>query len=242
MIPLVVGALEEGEPARIAAGRSGLRPGRAARHLVPEDRRHDYPALVHVGGDHGRGRRALVGLVLSRPSQRAGPHGRRRDVGLSSAAPPVCPAAPVILYWMALRTGAGFVRANLIIFFALTQVFSGAGLLVAGLVTRQSVTLGVLYAPVYLVGLLVGARLFGFSSDATYKPHRADDRHGRGDPDAAGARRAALIGALRPRRISAVFRSAAPASARSPSARSPATPRPNTSRRGRPCSVPPPTP
>jgi hypothetical protein len=27
----------------------------------------------------------------------------------------------------------------------------------------------VLYSPVYLVGLLIGARLFGFSSDATYK-------------------------------------------------------------------------
>lgn len=76
---------------------------------------------------------------------------------------------PVILYWMALSTGAGLVRANLLIFFATTQLFSGVGLVVADIVTKQSLTLGVLYAPVYLVGLLIGARLFGFSSEATYK-------------------------------------------------------------------------
>ena len=76
---------------------------------------------------------------------------------------------PVILYWMALRTGAGFVRANLIIYFAITQLFSASGLFVAGLVTKQALTMGALYAPVYLAGLLIGARLFGFSSDAAYK-------------------------------------------------------------------------
>ena len=70
---------------------------------------------------------------------------------------------------MALRTGAGFVRANLIIFFAITSVFSATGLFFAGLVTRQAVTQGALYAPVYLAGLTIGARLFGFSSEATYK-------------------------------------------------------------------------
>jgi uncharacterized membrane protein YfcA len=76
---------------------------------------------------------------------------------------------PVILYWMALRTGAGFVRANLIIFLAVTSVFSATGLFLAGLVTRQAVTQGALYAPVYLAGLTIGARLFGFSSETTYK-------------------------------------------------------------------------
>ena len=76
---------------------------------------------------------------------------------------------PVILYWMALRTGAGIVRANLIIFFALTQLFSGGGLFFAGLLTKQSLALGVLCAPAYFVGLVSGARLFGFASDATYR-------------------------------------------------------------------------
>ena len=76
---------------------------------------------------------------------------------------------PVILYWMALRTGAGFVRANLIIYFAITSVFSAVGLFLADLITRQTVTQGLLYTPVYLAGLMIGAHLFGFSSEATYK-------------------------------------------------------------------------
>lgn len=76
---------------------------------------------------------------------------------------------PVILYWMALRTGAGFVRANLIIFFAMTSLFSLIGLFYAGLLTTRAATLGAFYAPAYLAGLLVGAHLFGFASEAAYK-------------------------------------------------------------------------
>ena len=63
----------------------------------------------------------------------------------------------------------GFVRANLIIYFAITSVFSAVGLFLADLITRQTVTQGLLYTPVYLAGLMIGAHLFGFSSEATYK-------------------------------------------------------------------------
>ncbi|MCI5074616.1 sulfite exporter TauE/SafE family protein [Oricola sp.] len=76
---------------------------------------------------------------------------------------------PVILYWMALSTGAGLVRANLLIYFAITQLLSGTGLLVAGILTKQSILLGALCTPAYLAGLLVGARLFGFASDKAYR-------------------------------------------------------------------------
>ena len=37
------------------------------------------------------------------------------------------------------------------------------------LVGLASVAIGVLCAPVYLAGLMIGARAFGFSSEATYK-------------------------------------------------------------------------
>ncbi|QKV20756.1 sulfite exporter TauE/SafE family protein [Oricola thermophila] len=76
---------------------------------------------------------------------------------------------PVILYWMALSTGAGLVRANLLVYFALAQVLSGTGLVVAGIVNRESLMLGLVCAPLYLVALLVGARLFGLASESTYK-------------------------------------------------------------------------
>jgi uncharacterized membrane protein YfcA len=76
---------------------------------------------------------------------------------------------PVILYWMALRTGAGIVRANLLIFFAVTQVLSAAGFAIAGIITREALLLGVLASPVYFVGLQLGARLFGLASETAYK-------------------------------------------------------------------------
>ncbi|QBK31701.1 sulfite exporter TauE/SafE family protein [Roseitalea porphyridii] len=76
---------------------------------------------------------------------------------------------PVILYWMALRTGAGVVRANLIIFLAAAELFAIAGLYVSGLFTARSVSLGIACMPVYLVALFVGARLFGMASEAGYR-------------------------------------------------------------------------
>ena len=76
---------------------------------------------------------------------------------------------PVILYWMALRTGAGFVRANLIVYFAATTVFASVGLYVSGLLTPPAVGKGVAVMPVFIVTLFVGARLFGMASDATYR-------------------------------------------------------------------------
>lgn len=76
---------------------------------------------------------------------------------------------PVIVYLMALRTGAGQVRANLIIYFACTEVLAIIGLAVAGLFTAEAVVLGLVCSPVYLVALLIGARLFGFASEVTYR-------------------------------------------------------------------------
>ena len=79
------------------------------------------------------------------------------------------PGPPVILYWMALRTGAGFVRANLIVFFVVTQIISGAGLIVAGIITREALTLGLVCVPAYLACMLIGARMFGLASEALYR-------------------------------------------------------------------------
>ncbi len=79
------------------------------------------------------------------------------------------PGPPVILYWMALRTGAGFVRANLIVYFAATSIVAGIGLYLSGLLTPPAVGTGAAMMPVFLVTLLVGARLFGMASETTYR-------------------------------------------------------------------------
>lgn len=76
---------------------------------------------------------------------------------------------PVILYWMAMRTGAGFVRANLMVYLTVAEVFAFVGLFVGGLLTGPAVSLGIICSPFYLIGLLIGAGLFGTASEATYK-------------------------------------------------------------------------
>ncbi|MCB1463435.1 MAG: sulfite exporter TauE/SafE family protein [Nitratireductor sp.] len=76
---------------------------------------------------------------------------------------------PAIIYWMAARTGAGHVRANLVMLFAITQVAGITGLIVADLFTWDAIVIGLAGIPVYLAGLLVGMKLFGHSTETGYR-------------------------------------------------------------------------
>lgn len=76
---------------------------------------------------------------------------------------------PVILFWMALSTGTGFVRANTILLFAVTWVLAAFGLWWNGLITAEALLIGVLASPVYLAAVLTGSRLYAGVSDATYR-------------------------------------------------------------------------
>lgn len=76
---------------------------------------------------------------------------------------------PVILYWMALRTGAGNVRSNLLVYLTVVEIFSLIGFYVAGILTWPSIALGLACSPAFFAGLLLGARLFGLSSETTYR-------------------------------------------------------------------------
>jgi uncharacterized membrane protein YfcA len=76
---------------------------------------------------------------------------------------------PVILYWMAQEDRARQVRANLIIFFALTELAGFAFFWWMGLLTAERLMAGVIVAPFYFIGLMIGARLFGRSSDSGYR-------------------------------------------------------------------------
>ena len=76
---------------------------------------------------------------------------------------------PVILYWMALRTGAGYVRANLLVYLFIAELFAIGGYFLSGLLTAPAISIGITVAPIYLAGLLVGGALFGRASEATYR-------------------------------------------------------------------------
>ena len=79
------------------------------------------------------------------------------------------PAPPILAYWMASNAPSSTIRANLIAFFALSSLLSGAAFFAGDVFTRQAVAIGVAVSPVYLAGLLVGARFFQSASDRFYR-------------------------------------------------------------------------
>lgn len=79
------------------------------------------------------------------------------------------PGPPVILYWLASGLPAALLRANLLTLFFLGEFLSIGNLWLAGLFERTPILLGMAAAPVYFVGLGLGARLYGLASDATYR-------------------------------------------------------------------------
>lgn len=76
---------------------------------------------------------------------------------------------PPIIYWMTARTGAGIVRANLIILFAISELLSIIGYYVASIITWEGVLKGLIVSPIYFIGLMIGAKLFGKASETTYR-------------------------------------------------------------------------
>ncbi len=67
---------------------------------------------------------------------------------------------PIVLFWLGGRQDTPTVRANVLAFFGLTTVVSAAVYLAHGMVTRPLVATAAALAPVYGLGILLGARCF----------------------------------------------------------------------------------
>jgi uncharacterized membrane protein YfcA len=88
--------------------------------------------------------------------------------GLSSGAAQMG-GPPVVAYWLGGAIAATTVRANLILFFAISTVVTLITYLTAGLLTRSTFVLALATGPAYGLGLLAGSRLFGFASETTFR-------------------------------------------------------------------------
>lgn len=84
--------------------------------------------------------------------------------GIAQLAGPV-----VVAYWMGSRASISVVRANLILFFTVTAILSIASYLLGGLITWGTAVLSLGLAPVYALGLWLGARLSGLASDLVFR-------------------------------------------------------------------------
>lgn len=104
-------------------------------------------------------------------------HGRPKlplTVGVGAVAGLLSGAAqvggpPVVAYWLGGAIPARTVRANIVLYFAVSTVLSMASYLAGGLIEYRVLLLTALTAPAYAVGLWLGARLFGFADEATFR-------------------------------------------------------------------------
>jgi len=76
---------------------------------------------------------------------------------------------PVVAYWLGGNVAATTVRANLLLYFAISTVITVVTYLAAGLLTGSVFVLAVVAAPAYGLGLLIGSRLFAFASATMFR-------------------------------------------------------------------------
>lgn len=113
-------------------------------------------------------------IMLMSGYRYAGPRNPAISLGVGSIAGVLSgiasiPGPPVIAYWMASGLPAALVRANLLTLFLLGEFVSIGNIWAAGLFESGIVAIGLTATPVYLAGLLAGARGFGLASERTYR-------------------------------------------------------------------------
>lgn len=75
----------------------------------------------------------------------------------------------IIAYWLGSPAAATLVRINIIVFYAMSSLYSDVIFYLRGFFTWQVVGYALLTGPIYGLGLIGGARLFSGTSDRTYR-------------------------------------------------------------------------
>jgi uncharacterized protein len=76
---------------------------------------------------------------------------------------------PIILYWLGSASRAGVVRANVVLLFAVSTAITTGIYAINGLLPYVLVGLVALTGPAYGFGILIGARLFRFADEQTFR-------------------------------------------------------------------------
>lgn len=75
----------------------------------------------------------------------------------------------VIAYWLGSTKGAAIIRASIILYFAISTAIAIVSYLVGGVLTVTVLKLALVVAPVYGLGLFIGARLFGVADESFFR-------------------------------------------------------------------------
>jgi len=76
---------------------------------------------------------------------------------------------PIVAYWLSRATAAETMRANIVLYFAITTLMSGVAYFAGGLLTTSVIGLALIIGPIYGLGLYAGSRMFGLASEITFR-------------------------------------------------------------------------
>lgn len=76
---------------------------------------------------------------------------------------------PVVAYWLGGMIPPQTVRANIVLYFAISSVLSVASYLVAGIITLETVALSLMIGPAFALGLFTGTRLFSRANETVFR-------------------------------------------------------------------------
>jgi uncharacterized membrane protein YfcA len=76
---------------------------------------------------------------------------------------------PIVGYWLGRPIAPVVARANIVLFFAASDLFSVVSYATTGLITRDALLLSLVVGPVYAIGVAFGASLFGRASERLFR-------------------------------------------------------------------------
>ena len=76
---------------------------------------------------------------------------------------------PVVAYWLGGSVPSSIVRANIVLYFAISTVLTVASYVIGGLFTQSVLALSLATGPLYGLGLYLGSRFFGRAGEATFR-------------------------------------------------------------------------
>ena len=76
---------------------------------------------------------------------------------------------PIVAYWLGRPLPSSIARANIMLFFAASDIVSVASYAVTGLITVEAIGFALIVGPVYAIGVALGAALFGRASEQVFR-------------------------------------------------------------------------
>jgi uncharacterized protein len=76
---------------------------------------------------------------------------------------------PIVGYWLGRPIPSVVARANIMLFFGASDLFSAVSYTTAGLITMDAIRFAIVVGPVYAVGVWFGASLFGKASETVFR-------------------------------------------------------------------------